>query len=145
MADEGVRWIDIRRSPDIATVRRVVAKAMDGLGASPVRRTRLVTAASELARNALVHGGGGRMEIEIWSGGERSVGGRRGVGVVLTFKDEGPGIPDIEAALRDGFTTGDGLGKGLGGARRLCDSFEISSAPGSGTMVRVASWLKPPS
>ncbi len=84
------------------------------------------------------------MEIEIWSR-ERNAVGRNGVGIVLIFRDEGPGIPDIEAALKDGFTTGDGLGKGLGGARRLCDSFELESSPGSGTVVRVASWLKPPS
>src|SRR3546814_8243249 len=113
---------------------------MDELGASALRRTRLVTAASELARNALVHGGGGRREMQIRKDG---LGG--GIGVVLKFRDEGTGIADVERALRDGYTTGTGLGLGLGGAKRLCDEFEISSVLGDGTTVRVASWLKRPS
>ena len=131
--------LEIRKGPDIAAVRRVVGKAMDGLGATALRRTRIVTAASELARNALVHGGGGRVELQV-----AGKGSGRGLGIVLTFSDEGKGIADIDMALRDGFTTGGGLGMGLGGAKRLCDEFHISSTPGRGTTVRIASWLKRP-
>src|SRR3546814_17550201 len=96
MTDDGGVLLEIRRPPDIATVRRAVGRAMDELGASALRRTRLVTAASELARNALVHGGGGRMEMQI-----RKDGRGGGSGVVLKFRDEGPGIADVERALRD--------------------------------------------
>jgi serine/threonine-protein kinase RsbT len=97
-----------------------------------VDQTKLVTAASELARNTLIHGGGGTMQLE-------SLNGPR-VGIRLTFQDNGPGIPDIELALRDGFTTGAGLGLGLGGSRRLANEFEIESKPGSGTKVTITRW-----
>ena len=139
MADEPGTRMEIRRPQDIASVRRAVGKAMDSVGASTLRRTRIVTAASELARNVLVHGGGGRVEMQV-AGREAP----RGSGVILTFIDEGKGIPDIELALRDGFTTGTGLGMGLGGAKRLSDEFRITSAPGHGTTVRIASWLRRP-
>ena len=95
----------------------------------------MVTAASDLARNALVHGGGGRVHVGIacdWSWAK----------VVLRFEDEGPGIPDVEAALRNGFSTGEGLGLGLGGARWLVKEFDLRSAPGEGTTVTVASWMR---
>src|SRR5690606_39494831 len=98
-----------------------------------VDQTKLVTAASELARNTLDHGGGGRVRIE-----SVDLGGRRGVR--LTFEDEGPGIPDIARALQDGFTTGTGLGLGLGGAKRLTNEFSIDSAPGKGTRIVIARW-----
>lgn len=102
-------------------------------GFSLLETTKLVTAASELARNALEHGGGGYAEIEVISDGIRR-------GVRMTFVDEGPGIPDIETALRDGFTTGGGLGLGLGGSRRLVNEFHIESTVGRGTRVQVIRW-----
>jgi serine/threonine-protein kinase RsbT len=124
--------IDIRNSQDVVRVRqRARALAVDA-GLSLVDQTKIVTAASELARNTLDYGGGGRAEIEILSAPQR--------GVRLTFVDEGPGIPDIEAALRDGYTTGGGLGLGLGGAKRLSSEFRIESAPGKGTRVSIARW-----
>jgi serine/threonine-protein kinase RsbT len=101
-------------------------------GLSLVDQTKVVTAASELARNTLEYGGGGSVEMEVVNGVRR--------GVRLTFADEGPGIKDIEAALRDGFTTGEGLGLGLGGARRLSSEFSIDSALGKGTRVTIARW-----
>ncbi len=103
------------------------------LGFSIVDQTKLVTAASELARNAQVHGGGGRFHLEVLNIDSRH-------GLRLTFEDEGPGIPDIERALGDGFTTGSGLGLGLGGARRLVNEFEIESQVGQGTRVTATRW-----
>ena len=102
-------------------------------GFTLLETTKLVTAASELARNALEHGGGGHCEIEVVTDGARR-------GVRMTFIDEGPGIPDIETALRDGFTTGGGLGLGLGGSRRLVSEFHIESIVGRGTRVQVVRW-----
>ena len=96
-------------------------------------QTKIVTAASELARNTLDYGGGGTAQIQIVQNGARK-------GLLLIFEDQGPGIPDVEQALRDGFTTGKGLGLGLGGARRLSNEFEIRSAPGEGTRVTIARW-----
>ena len=118
---------------DVVSVRqRVRALAVES-GFSLVDQTKIVTAASELARNTVVHGGGGTVEIEVLAQGVRR-------GLRLTFRDHGPGIPSIEAAMRDGFTTGGGLGLGLGGARRLCNEFEIRSTPGDGTMVQITRW-----
>jgi serine/threonine-protein kinase RsbT len=118
---------------DVVTVRqRVRATAVES-GFSLVDQTKIVTAASELARNTVVYGGGGTAELELLVDGARR-------GVRLTFRDHGPGIPDVAEAMRDGFTTGRGLGLGLGGARRLCSEFEIQSRPGEGTLVRVARW-----
>jgi serine/threonine-protein kinase RsbT len=123
----------IRSPEDVVRVRQTVrAWALD-VGFSLVDQTKLVTAASELARNALEHGGGGSVCFEkLDHGAER--------GLKLTFEDQGPGIPSIEQALRDGYSTGNGLGLGLGGARRLVDEFEIDSAPGKGTRVRITRW-----
>jgi serine/threonine-protein kinase RsbT len=98
-----------------------------------IDQTKIVTAASELARNTLVYGGGGAMRLEALEEGLRR-------GLRLTFEDEGPGIPDVEVALKDGYTTGSGLGMGLGGAKRLVNEFEIHSCPGEGTRVRVTRW-----
>jgi serine/threonine-protein kinase RsbT len=118
---------------DIVIVRqRVRALAVES-GFSLVDQTKIVTAASELARNTVVHGGGGIAEIELLVEGARR-------GIRLTFRDHGPGIPDVAAAMRDGFTTGGGLGLGLGGARRLCNDFDIHSTPGDGTVVRITRW-----
>ena len=118
---------------DIVAVRQRVRSLAVELGFSLVNQTKIVTAASELARNTVVHGGGGTVEIEVLVDG-----GRRGIR--LTFRDHGPGIPDVAAALRDGFTTGGGLGLGLGGARRLCNDFDLQSTPGDGTVVRIVRW-----
>ena len=96
-------------------------------------QTKLVTAASELARNTVNYGGGGQVLLEALNEANRR-------GLQLTFVDEGPGIPDIELALKDGYTTGGGLGLGLSGAKRLVNDFEIASRPGEGTCVRIARW-----
>jgi serine/threonine-protein kinase RsbT len=104
------------------------------VGFSLVEQTKIVTAASELARNTVIYGGGGEMRIEqVVSGTKRS-------GLRLTFEDHGPGIPDVELALRDGYTTGNGLGLGLNGARKLSHEFDIRSKPGEGTRVTITRW-----
>src|SRR6202044_3885800 len=100
---------------------------------SLVDQTKLVTAASELGRNTRIYGGGGDVTLEIVENGSRR-------GVRLTFADKGPGIADVERALRDGYTSGNGLGLGLGGAKRLCNEFEIITAPGQGTPIIVTRW-----
>lgn len=125
--------LPVASDADIVTVRqRVRALAVES-GFSLVDQTKIVTAASELARNTVVHGGGGTVDIEMLVEG-----GRRGLR--LTFRDHGPGIADVEAAMRNGFTTGGGLGLGLGGARRLSNEFDIQSRPGEGTVVRITRW-----
>jgi serine/threonine-protein kinase RsbT len=118
---------------DVVAARQAVRRWAEELRFSLVDQTKLVTAASELARNTVVYGGGGVMRLQVLSEGGRN-------GLRLTFKDEGPGIPDIELALRDGYTTGQGLGLGLGGAKRLVNQFEIESTPGEGTRVIVTRW-----
>ncbi len=125
--------LPIRSREDIVRVRQVTRENAIAQGFSLIDQTKLVTAASELARNTLDYGGGGEVEIT-------RVEELRRKGVRLVFADRGPGIPDIEAAMRDGFTTGSGLGLGLGGARRLCNEFSIDSAPGNGTRVTIARW-----
>ncbi len=127
------RVLPIRSQEDVVRVRQATRESAVAQGFSLVDQTKLVTAASELARNTLEYGGGGEVEIATVSNPPRR-------GVRLTFSDRGPGIPDIEEALRDGFTTGSGLGLGLGGARRLCNEFSIESAPGEGTRVTIARW-----
>lgn len=117
---------------DIVIVRRRVRELAIQVGLSLVDQTKVVTAASELARNTVIYGGGGSLTVE-------SLNGPR-IGVRLTFQDDGPGIPDITLALRDGFTTGNGLGLGLGGAKRLVNEFHIESAVGRGTKVAVTRW-----
>jgi serine/threonine-protein kinase RsbT len=125
--------LPIRTSEDVVLVRQQVRNRSQEIGLSLVDQTKVVTAASELARNTLVHGGGGWAELSIV---ERN--GRRGVRLV--FEDQGPGIADVDKALQDGFTTGSGLGLGLGGARRLSNEFEIESRPGQGTRVMIIRW-----
>ena len=124
--------IPVSSEADIVAVRRRVRELASQVGLSLVDQTKLVTAASELARNTVVYGGGGTLQLE-------SLNGPR-TGVRLTFTDEGPGIPDIELAMRDGFTTGTGLGLGLGGAKRLVNEFEIQSTVGLGTKVALTRW-----
>ena len=118
---------------DVVRVRQRVRDQATKLGFSLVDQTKIVTAASELARNTLMHGGGGRVRLEALNDGSR-----RGLRVI--FEDEGPGIPDVEQALRDGFTTAGGLGLGLGGAKRLSSEFDINSRPGQGTRVAITRW-----
>ncbi|MEH0541912.1 anti-sigma regulatory factor [Streptomyces sp. B21-105] len=131
--------LPIRSDLDLVWVRQHVRQAAATLGFGLVEQTKLVTAASELARNTLVYGGGGEVEARAVSDG------RAARGLRLTFTDGGPGIADLEQALRDGFTSGEGLGMGLGGARRLVHDFAIDSAPGAGTTVTVTSWaVRPP-
>ncbi|MDX2600511.1 anti-sigma regulatory factor [Streptomyces caniscabiei] len=126
--------LPIHSDLDLVWVRQHVRQAAAQLGFGLVDQTKLVTAASELARNTLVHGGGGQMECApVDQGGAR--------GLRLTFSDEGPGIADLDQALLDGYTSGEGLGMGLGGARRLVHEFSIDSRAGSGTTVTVTSWL----
>ena len=123
----------IRSDEDVVGVRRVVREWSVGSGFSLVDQTKVVTAASELARNALEHGGGGSLTLELLNDGAKR-------GLRLVFEDEGPGIADLELAMRDGFTSGGGLGLGLGGAKRLVNEFSIESAPGKGTRVTVVRW-----
>lgn len=125
--------VEIRSGDDVVVVRQKVRDWAIALGFRLVDQTRLVTAASELARNTLQYGGGGTAAIEALSNGVKR-------GLRLTFEDKGPGIPDIGLALTDGYTTGGGLGLGLSGARRLCGEFEIVSRVGEGTRVTVARW-----
>lgn len=122
----------IRAEIDIVTVRRRVRELAARLGFSLVDQTKMVTAASELARNTMIYGGGGSMRAEALNGPR--------TGLRLTFEDRGPGIPDIDLALRDGFTTGSGLGLGLGGSKRLVNDFAISSRVGEGTTVTITRW-----
>ena len=123
----------IRSSDDIVRVRRIVREWALSLGFSLVDQTKVVTAASELARNVIDYGGGGDFRIEALNNDSRR-------GLRLTFSDEGPGIADMEQAMKDGFTTGGGLGLGLGGAKRLVNDFLIDSKPGRGTTVIVVRW-----
>ena len=125
--------LPITSDGDVVAVRQRVRALAVEFGFSLVDQTKIVTAASELARNTVVHGGGGTAEIDVLVEGARR-------GIRLTFRDHGPGIPDLQAAMRDGFTTGGGLGLGLGGAKRLCNEFDIQSTPGDGTVVRIARW-----
>jgi serine/threonine-protein kinase RsbT len=127
--------LPIRSSDDVVIVRQTVRAWGAELGFSLIDQTKIVTAASELARNTIIYGKGGEVVLQSLHDN-----GRRGLR--LTFQDNGPGIPDIERALRDGFTTGDGLGLGLGGARRLSNEFAIESRVGAGTRVTIARWSR---
>lgn len=123
----------VRAEADVVQVRQLVRQWAVESGFSLVDQTKLVTATSELARNTLVHGGGGEVRMEMLLDGAR-----RGIRVV--FSDEGPGIADVDQALKDGYSTGTGLGLGLGGSRRLVNEFQVDSAPGKGTRVTVTKW-----
>ncbi|GAB3214311.1 ATP-binding protein [Marinactinospora thermotolerans] len=127
--------VAIASNADVVRVRQVVRSAAIAARLSLVDQTKLVTAASELARNTLVHGGGGKAQVETLVQERRS-------GVRVAFSDQGPGIPDPETALTDGWTSGNGLGLGLGGARRLVDEFDLLTEVGKGTKVVVTKWAR---
>jgi serine/threonine-protein kinase RsbT len=127
--------IQLKAQEDVVLVRQAVRSKAVSIGLSLVDLTKLVTAASELARNTVVHGGGGTAKLEVVQGSTKR-------GIRLTFEDHGPGIPDIERALSDGYTTGNGLGLGLGGSRRLTNEFSIESKPGVGTKIVITQWSR---
>lgn len=129
--------LPVRNDTDLMTVRQRVRTLSQELGFGLVQQTKLVTAASELARNTLVHGGGGRVTMDAVSDGQ----GRDGLS--LTFSDDGPGIGNVDQALRDGYSTAGGLGMGLSGSKRLVDEFSVDTAPGRGTAVTVTLWSGP--
>lgn len=124
---------EIRSPQDIVLVRQEVRARAVNAGLGLVDQTKIITAASELARNTLDYGGGGTVTIEMIEAGARR-------GVRLTFEDDGPGIADLDQAMKDGYTSGKGLGLGLGGAKRLSNEFFIHSHVGSGTKVTIARW-----
>ena len=131
--DDGVVRAPLVTDEDVVRLRKMVRDDMVTLKFSLTDQTKMVTAASELARNVLRYGGGGRAELEQLT--------RNGVqGVRATFIDEGPGIADLELAMTDGYTSGGGMGLGLSGARRLADEFDIDSVPGKGTTVTITKW-----
>jgi serine/threonine-protein kinase RsbT len=125
--------VGIHVSEDIVRVRQIVREWTIGQKFSLVDQTKMVTAASELARNTLEHGGGGEVRLEALNDGAK-------LGLRLTFIDKGPGIADIQQALKDGYSTGSGMGLGLSGSKRLVNDFKISSRPGEGTTVTIARW-----
>jgi serine/threonine-protein kinase RsbT len=131
----GSARLSIAGNADLVMVRQQVRGVAVEAGLSLIDQTKVVTAASELARNALVHAGGGAVTIEVVEDGRRR-------GLRLVFADEGPGIPGLEQALTDGFTTGGGLGLGLGGSRRLVDEFDVTTETGKGTTVTVTKWAR---
>ena len=124
--------LPVKSEPDMVAVRRRVREVSAHLGFGIVDQTKVVTAASELARNTIIYGGGGDMKVETLNGPR--------IGLRITFEDKGPGIPDLELALKDGFTSGSGMGLGLGGSKRLVHDFEISSRIGEGTKVTITRW-----
>jgi len=128
-----VNTLPLERNEQIVSVRQTVRERAIELGFSLVEQTKIVTAASELARNTIQHGCGGAVLVESVNDGARR-------GLRLTFEDHGPGIPDIALAMKDGYTTAGGLGLGLSGAKRLSNEFAIESAPGQGTRVVITRW-----
>jgi len=131
MADNG--RLEVRGEQDVVLARQTARQAAVACGLRLVDQTKLITAASELARNTVVYGGGGHMDWELVRDGIRK-------GVRLEFVDEGPGIADVAQALTDGWTSGKGMGLGLSGSRRLVDVFELDSEPGRGTRVAITKW-----
>jgi serine/threonine-protein kinase RsbT len=125
----------ITRSGDLVHIRQAIRALSQQCRLSLVDQTKMITAASELARNTLIYGGGGTV-----TAGTVEADGRRGVAAV--FEDQGPGIPDVEQAMTDGWTSGSGLGLGLSGARRLVDQFQLRTAPGEGTAVTIVKWVR---
>lgn len=125
--------LNISESEDIVRVRQAARKSAVSLGFNLVDQTKIVTATSELARNTLEYGGGGSMTLQVVRNGHRG-------GVRLIFEDKGPGIADVALALKDGYTSGGGMGLGLGGAKRLSDEFAIETSPGNGTRITILRW-----
>lgn len=125
--------LPLTASEHVVIARQAVRQRAIDIGLSLVDQTKIVTAASELARNTIQHGGGGSMTVEVISDGVRR-------GIRLSFKDNGPGIADITQAMKDGYSTGGGLGLGLSGAKRLSNEFAITSSPGGGTCVVITRW-----
>ncbi|GAB2842409.1 anti-sigma regulatory factor [Pseudoduganella ginsengisoli] len=125
--------LPLRSDEDVVRLRQQLREKLVALGFSLIDQTKMVTAASELARNTLRYGGGGEAHVQHVQNGMRS-------GLQLVFIDQGPGIADIGQALTDGYTTGGGMGLGLSGAKRLADEFDIQSAPGAGTTVSITKW-----
>jgi len=133
MDTPGYETMSIQSSQDVVLVRQAVRQFAVKLGFSLVEQTKIVTAASEIARNTLDYGGGGTVKLQALQEGMRR-------GLRLIFEDSGPGIPDIDLALKDGYTTGGGLGMGLSGAKRLVNEFNIVSHVGEGTCVTITKW-----
>jgi serine/threonine-protein kinase RsbT len=131
--DVHVNVVPLRADEDVVRMRQAVRECLVSIGFSLIDQTKMITAASELGRNTLRYGGGGEAHIQNVADGSRR-------GVILSFIDRGPGIADVDLALTDGFSTGNGMGLGLGGARRLADEFDMSTAPAAGTTVRIAKW-----
>jgi serine/threonine-protein kinase RsbT len=127
--------MEVTSDQDVVRVRQLVRTVAVSVKLSLVDQTKLVTAASELARNTLVYGGGGTVEVDRVENGRRP-------GIRIVFTDQGPGIPDVDLALTDGYTTGAGLGLGLSGARRLVDEFDIKTGAGQGTSITVTKWCR---
>jgi serine/threonine-protein kinase RsbT len=127
--------VNISADEDVVRVRQLVRAIAVAVKLSLVDQTKLVTAASELARNTLVYGGGGSAEVGVVDGARRR-------GIRIVFADDGPGIADLDLALTDGYTTGGGLGLGLSGARRLVDEFDIDTAAGFGTRITITKWAR---
>lgn len=127
--------LPLRGDEDVVGLRKQVRERAVAIGLSLVDQTKLVTAASELGRNTIKYGGGGEVHLDSLSDGIRN-------GIGLLFVDNGPGIPDLDLALRDGYTTGGGLGLGLSGSKRLVDEFEIDTRVGEGTAVAVVKWKR---
>ena len=128
-----VDTLPLESSEHVVLVRQAVRQRAVELGFSLVDQTKIITAASELGRNTITHGGGGQAMVEVINDGMRR-------GLRLTFEDKGPGIADIATAMRDGYSTGNGLGLGLSGSKRLANEFAITSAPGEGTRVVITRW-----
>ena len=130
-----VTAMPVRTDEDVVRLRKQVREAMISIGFSLIDQTKVITAASELARNTLRYGGGGEVTLRRVDECDRK-------GILIVFSDEGPGIADVELALTDGYTSGGGLGLGLSGAKRLVDEFEVDTAPGEGTRVNIAKWKR---
>lgn len=133
MSEAATGTFPLRSEPDIVLGRQMVRRLTQQIKLSLVDQTKMITAASELARNTVTYGGGGEMRWQILDNAGKA-------GLRLAFEDKGPGIPDLELALTDGWTSGGGLGMGLTGSKRLVNEFEIRTAPGEGTCVTITRW-----
>lgn len=131
--DVDVRVVPLRADEDVVRMRQAVRECLVSIGFSLIDQTKMITAASELSRNTVVHGGGGHMRWEILDQGLKR-------GLRLVFEDNGPGIPDLKLALTDGWTSGSGMGLGLPGSKRLVHEFDVQSTPGQGTSVSITRW-----